>query len=331
MKHSPSADAAAVLTVDGLRVGIAGASAVRNVSFRVVRGEAVGIVGESGSGKTLTCRSILGLLPPGSAITDGRILLGDTELTGLDERSWQRVRGGRLGAVFQDPASYLNPGIKVGRQLGEVLRIKHGLGRAPARERALRLLSDVGLSSAHEVYHQYVHELSGGMSQRVMLAIAVAGRPELLVADEATTALDVVVQAEVLALLRTLRADYGLSLLMVAHDLAVVADVCDRILVFYAGELVEEGPTEQVLTEPAHPYTRRLLRVAGLRLDHNRELETIPGRPLPAHEELGGCRFAPRCEFATPECAVSTVPIREIATDRRARCVRLDDVRRVPA
>ena len=313
-----------VLRVDGLHVTVGGrgpVEAVRDVSFAVRRGEAVGLVGESGSGKTLTCRSVLGVLAPGCAVSAGRITLDDIELTGLDRRGWRAVRGNRIGAVFQDPASYLNPSITVGRQLAEQLRVKRDLDRQVARERAVGLLAAMGLRRAEAVYHQYPHELSGGMLQRVLIAIAVAGEPELLVADEATTALDVAVQAEVLELLQRLRRERGLALLLVSHDLAVVAEVCDRIVVFYAGEVVETGPTAEVLARPRHPYTEALLRVASLGDWERRELEIIPGRPPEAGQAPPGCRFAGRCGYAVDACHDTAVPL-----SADARCLRAGEL-----
>ena len=332
MPPSPSepagATGAVVLTVDGLHVtvGRGRAEAVRDVSFSVRAGEAVGLVGESGSGKTLTCRSVLGVNAPGVEVSAGRIDLSGTDLGTLTDRQWEQVRGGRLGAVFQDPASYLNPSLTVGRQLAEPLRVRLGLGRAEARQRAVELFASVGLHRPEEVFHQYPHELSGGMLQRVLIAVAVACEPELLVADEATTALDTVVQAEVLELLGTLRSERGLALLLVTHDLAVVAEVCDRILVFYAGEIVEDGPTAEVVAAPAHPYTEALLRVASIGDWQRRELAVIPGRPPEAGSAPAGCRFADRCAFATDACTAKAVPLTLRADGRRVRCGRAEEL-----
>jgi peptide/nickel transport system ATP-binding protein len=243
-----------------------------------------------------------------------------------------------LGAVFQDPASYLNPALTVGRQLAEPLRVRLGLKRAQAHQRAVELFASVGLREPAEVYHRYPHELSGGMLQRVLIAIAVACDPRLLVADEATTALDTVVQAEVLDLLARLRDERGLALLLVTHDLAVVAEVTDRVLVFYAGEIVEDGPTRDVVHRPAHPYTAALLRVASLGDWNRRELAVIPGRPPEAGEAPPGCRFADRCAFAQDRCRTGPVPLTETPDGRRVRCVRaaelppdLADFQEVPA
>ncbi|MER5946536.1 ABC transporter ATP-binding protein [Streptomyces sp. NPDC001904] len=316
---------APVLTVEGLDVTVGpSVTAVRDVSFTLERGQAVGLVGESGSGKSLTCRSVLGVLPHGCEVAAGRATLsGDaTDLTALTRREWNAVRGRRVGAVFQDPASYLNPSLTVGRQLAEQLRVGRGLGRSAARRRAVELFAAVGLHRPGELFHQYPHELSGGMLQRVLIAIAVSCEPELLIADEATTALDVVIQAEILELLRTLRAERGLALLLVTHDLAVVAEACDRVIVMYAGEIVEDGPTAEVLAAPAHPYTEALLRVASLGDWGRRELDTIPGRPPETGADLPGCRFAERCAHATRECVDGPVVLRTLGSGRRTRCVR---------
>ncbi|MEV4512054.1 ABC transporter ATP-binding protein [Dactylosporangium sp. NPDC049525] len=339
-----------VLRVDNLHVSVGGRhgttragavhggrEAVRDVSFAIERGESVGLVGESGSGKTITCRAVLGVLPPGVAVTGGGIHLGgptggsggsggsggDVELTGLDRRGWDAVRGNRIAAVFQDPASYLNPSLTVGRQLAEQLRLKRGLPRAQTRAAAVDLLAAMGLRRASAVFDQYPHELSGGMLQRALIAIAVAGEPELLVADEATTALDAAVQAEVLDLLRHLREERGLALLLVSHDLAVVAEVCDRVAVFYAGEIVEQGPTADVIANPRHPYTEALLRVASLGDWRRRDLEVIPGRPPEPGAMPAGCRFAARCAHATDTCATPVVlSTLDGAGDRQVRCHR---------
>ncbi|MEV0306709.1 ABC transporter ATP-binding protein [Nonomuraea fuscirosea] len=254
-----------LLSVRGLRVSVAdGTEVVRGVDLDVPRGSAVGLVGESGSGKTLTCRAVLGLLPAGVEVTGGRISLGDTELTALPAARRARLRGTHLAAVFQDPASYLNPSITVGAQLAEVLRVKVGLARRAARERAVELLHAMGLRRPEHVYAQYPFELSGGMLQRVLIAMAITAEPELLIADEATTALDVTVQAEVLELLSELRRDRNLTLMVVSHDLAVIAQLCETVYVFRDGAVVEAGPTRRVLRGPRHPYTRELIR------DHER-------------------------------------------------------------
>lgn len=325
------ADTARTLRVEGLQVSVGDRLvAVRDVSFEIRRGEAVGLVGESGSGKTLTCRSVLGLLPESGAVEAGRITLGEGEsavdLTRARRSQWDRIRGARIGAVFQDPGSYLNPSITVGHQLVEQLRVRGGLSRHDAKRRAVELLREVGLHDAEDVFHQYPHQLSGGMLQRVLIAIAVSCEPELLIADEATTALDPVVQAEILELVGRLRERHELSLLLVTHDLAVVAETCDRILVMYGGEIVESGPTRDVLADPKHPYTRALLSVASIGDWSRRALEVIPGQPPSAGERMPGCRFAPRCQYATDACTSGPVAVSEIVPGRAARCVRLTEI-----
>jgi peptide/nickel transport system ATP-binding protein len=318
------------LSVEGLQVSVGDDVVVlQDVSFEIGRGESVGLVGESGSGKTLTCRSILGLLPPSVEIDAGVVELGAgadrVELTGAKRSTWNQVRGTRLAAVFQDPASYLNPSLTVGHQVVEQLRVRGGLGRALAKERALELLTEVGLRDPGTVFHQYPFQLSGGMLQRVLIAIAVSLNPELLIADEATTALDTVVQSEILELVKRLRRTHRLSLLLVTHDLAVVAETCERVLMMYAGEIVESGPTEQVLRNPQHPYTQALLKVASVGDWGRRTLDTIPGQPPSAGESMPGCRFAPRCRYATAECVAGPITLTPLDGDRAARCIRVED------
>jgi ABC-type dipeptide/oligopeptide/nickel transport system ATPase component len=259
---------AVVLAVRALRVAVPGpdgpVDAVRGVDLELRRGEALGLVGESGSGKTLTCRAVLGELPGACRLAGGTITLDGEDLAAMAPRARRALHSTRLGAVFQDPASYLNPSLPVGRQMTEVLRVRGGLGRGAAKRRAIELLTAVGLRRPEIVFHQIPGHLSGGMQQRVMLAIAISCDPDVLVADEPTTALDVKTQAEIVALLRSLRERIGLSLLFVSHDLAVVAELCDRIAVFRDGVIVEQGPTAEVVGAPRHPYTRHLLAASDL-------------------------------------------------------------------
>ncbi|OIJ68155.1 ABC transporter ATP-binding protein [Streptomyces mangrovisoli] len=236
-----------------------GRDIVRGVGFELTPGKTVGIVGESGSGKTLTCRAALGILPPHFEVDRGSIAIDGTDIATLTPRQWTDLRGATISAVFQDPASYLNPSIKVGAQIAEVVRVKQGLGRRAARHRALDLMAAVQLRDPELVHGQYPFELSGGMLQRVLIAAAIAAGPRILIADEATTALDVTVQAEILDLLADLRERTGLALVVVSHDLAVVAQLCDEVLVMRDGKVVEQGPTETVLHTPRHAYTRLLI------------------------------------------------------------------------
>lgn len=250
-----------VLVIDDLhlRNRLSGAVTVEGVSATLERGQVLGIVGESGSGKTLTCRAVLGVLPDAFTISRGRIDLFGDDASSLSSRAWQALRGNRIAAVFQDPGSYLNPSIKVGKQIEEVVRVRGGLRGGAAKARVLDLFETVHLREAEYVYQQYTHELSGGMLQRVLIAGAVALEPEILIADEATTALDVTVQAEILDLLVELKERIGLSLIVVSHDLAVVAQLCDDVIVLKDGRVVEQGPASQILFAPTHEYTRLLV------------------------------------------------------------------------
>ena len=232
---------------------------VHGISFDLAPGRVVGIVGESGSGKTLTCRATLGILPDQLVVSDGSITLAGSDIAGLSVKQWTELRGSTISAVFQDPASYLNPSIQVGPQIAEVIRVKKKLRRREARDRVLELLRSVQLTHPESVYSQYTFELSGGMLQRVLIAAAIAAEPRVLIADEATTALDVTVQAEILDLLAELRERTGLALLVVAHDLAVVAQICDEVLVMRQGDVVEHGTTGDVLYRPQHEYTQLLI------------------------------------------------------------------------
>jgi peptide/nickel transport system ATP-binding protein len=321
-----SRDGEPLLRVESLRITVPAqgrerVEAVHGASFTIARGEAVGLVGESGSGKTLTCRAVLGVLPREVEVESGRVVFDDLRLDGFTRREWEGVRGRRIGAVFQDPTSFLNPSLSVGSQLVEVLRVKGGLGRAAARSRALALLDLMGIHHPEHVFDQVPAQLSGGMLQRVMIAIAVSCDPELVVADEATTALDVTTEREVIDLLRSLRQRSGSSLLMVSHDLAVVAELCDRIVVFYAGEIVESGPAEQIVSDPRHPYTQALLRVASLGDGAHRALEVIPGQPPVVGAQIAGCRFAERCPHARADCTAGPIQLRALSGERAARCV----------
>ncbi len=313
-----------LLHLDDLRITVhhGAATAVRGVSLDVYPGEIVGLVGESGSGKTLTCRAALGVLPAGCAISGGTMSFAGRDLTGLSRRQWEDVHGVQLGAIFQDPASYLNPALAVGSQLAEVVRVRQHLSRRAARRRAVELLAAVGLWEPERVFHQIPAELSGGMLQRVMIAAAISCGPRLLIADEATTALDVTIQAEVLELLQALRRDRDLAVLFVSHDLAVIAELCDRIAVFYAGEIVETGRTAEIIERPRHPYTQALMRVASVGDYRRRELEVIAGQPPDVGTDLRGCRFAARCPDVSSDCGVRPVAAVPIGPGHDVRCLR---------
>jgi oligopeptide/dipeptide ABC transporter ATP-binding protein len=316
-----------ILGLEDLHVTVhrGAATALRGVSLTVRAGQIVGLVGESGSGKTLTCRAALGVLPPGVAIARGKVTFAGQDVTDLPPRRWERLHGSHIGAVFQDPTSYLNPNLTVGSQLTEVLRVKQRLTRARARDRAIGLLTAVGLHQPGRVFHQIPAELSGGMLQRIMLAIAISCDPELLIADEATTALDVTIQAEIIELIKDLRDQRGLAVLFVSHDLAVIRELCDRVVVFYAGEVVESGPVREIIERPRHPYTRALLRVASVGDFQRRELEVIPGQPPQVGARITGCRFAERCPAAVDACRAGDIALTQLGPAHEARCVRAGD------
>ncbi len=287
------------------------ARAVDGVSFEVHRGEAVGIVGESGCGKTVTSLSILGLVPdpPGRIQPGSSIRLGGEELVGLREDRLRRIRGNRVAMIFQEPMSSLNPVFTVGSQIDEALRLHRRLSGREARRVGIDLLREVGIPEPERRYDEYPHQLSGGMRQRVMIAMALSCEPELLIADEPTTALDVTIQAQILELLARLRADRGMALLLITHDLGVVAEVCDRVLVMYAGQVVESAGVEDLFLDPRHPYTRGLLdslpQVSGAR----GSLRPIPGAvPSPAAWP-DGCRFRERCLHAWERCSNEGPPL----------------------
>ena len=278
------------------------AEILSGVSLSIRKGEVLGLVGESGSGKSMTAGAILGLLPRGVAVTSGHVFLGSTELTALSPGELRGVRGARIGMVFQDPNGALSPVHTIGQQLTDAIRAHRAVSRAQARERAADLLQLVGVPDARRRLDDYPHQFSGGMAQRVVIAGALACDPELLVADEPTTALDVTIQAQVLDLLADLRQRLGMSVLLITHDLGVVADMCDRVCVMYAGQVVEQGDVGQVLTQPRHPYTRAVLdAMPGGAAGHR--LAAIPGRVPPAWAWPQACRFHPRCAHAAASCS----------------------------
>jgi peptide/nickel transport system ATP-binding protein/oligopeptide transport system ATP-binding protein len=305
-RRGPAAEA--LLSVRDLRAwfftdqGVA--KAVDGVSFDVLAGETLGIVGESGCGKTVTSLSLLGLLPrPPARIMDGSsIRFRGEELVGAQERRLRALRGNDISMIFQEPMSSLNPVRRVGSQITEPLRVHRGMPRKAARAHAIRLLEEVGIPEPGRRVDEYPHQLSGGMRQRVMIAMALACEPRLLIADEPTTALDVTIQAQILELLAQLRESHNMSVLLITHDLGVVAEVCDRVIVMYAGQVVEQGTVHQVFAEPAHPYTRALLDALPSVDDPGQPLVAIPGTVPSPSRWPEGCRFEPRCRFAASGC-----------------------------
>jgi oligopeptide/dipeptide ABC transporter ATP-binding protein len=292
------------------RTGAERVRAVRGVSFRVERGETVGIVGESGSGKSVTALSIMGLIPtPPGRITGGSVRLNGEELIGKPAREMQRIRGSRMAMVFQDPFSCLNPTMTLGAQVAEPIRLHKNASRAEAREQALRLFEAVRIPNPETRLRQYPHQISGGQRQRVMIAMAFACNPELLIADEPTTALDVTVQAQVLALMAEMQRSSNAGVLMITHDLGVVAEVCDRVLVMYAGMVVESGTTEQIFRAPKHPYTQGLLAsLPQIEASSAQRLFSIPGQPPDLQHLPPGCPFYDRCPKRMPDICPTREP-----------------------
>jgi peptide/nickel transport system ATP-binding protein len=321
----PGADDPPLLEIRDLTVSFGSHPVVTGLNLAVGRGEAVGIVGESGSGKSVTWLAVLGLLP-GTPVVQGLVLLGRENIIDAPAESLSRVRGGRIGLIFQDPISALNPIQRVGKQVIEALRLHRGLTGPAARQEARRLFERVGIPDAERRLDRYPHELSGGQNQRVMIAMALAGAPDLLVADEPTTALDVTIQAQILALIEQLRRDMNMSLVLISHDLSVVAEVCDRIVVMYAGRIMETGPARALLDAPAHPYTRGLVSAAPVLSGERQRLEPIRGHVPEPWNMPPGCAFAPRCRHATAECSAGLPALRTLAGGRQAACIRIDDL-----
>ena len=299
------------------------ARAVDGVSFTVGRGETLAIVGESGSGKSVTSLSIMRLIPsPPGEIAGGTIRFRGRDLLSMSEPEMRAIRGNEIGMIFQEPMSSLNPLLTVGEQISEVVRLHRGLGRAAAKRHAVEMLDSVNIPEPGRRAREYPHRLSGGMRQRVMIAMALACRPALLIADEPTTALDVTIQAQILQLIRRLQTELSMSVLFITHNLGVVAQVADRVAVMYAGRIVEQGRVGDVFAEPLHPYTRALLRsIPRVEVTHTpgHRLLSIPGQvPSPAHLPVG-CSFAPRCPLADEACRAA---MPDITTPRPAHDVR---------
>jgi oligopeptide transport system ATP-binding protein len=297
--------------------------AVDGVSFAVEKGETLGIVGESGSGKSVTCLSLLGLVPqPPGRIEGGHAWFDETDLLQCAPRDLRRIRGKRIAMVFQDPMTSLNPYLRVSEQLIEPLLIHDRLDRLAALARAVAALEEVGIPDAARRVHAWPHEFSGGMRQRVMIAMALIAQPELLIADEPTTALDVTVQAQILDLIQRLQRERGMAVVFITHDLGVVAGLCDRVQVMYAGRIVEAASTAALFSAPKHPYTRALQRSIPALQPKGRELFNIPGAPPDLLRPLDGCPFAPRCEHVAEICRVRPALI-EIEAGHVTACTRV--------
>ena len=314
-----------------LRVGQPGAPAptqtlraVRDLNFSIAAGEVLGLVGESGSGKSITSLAIMRLLPLQAVVT-GEILFGEDgssrDLAVLSDDSMRQLRGSRIAMIFQEPMTALNPVMRVGDQISEAVLAHGNRSKSEAHKLAVQAMNDVAIPEPERRARDYPHQLSGGMRQRVMIAMAIVNRPQLLIADEPTTALDVTIQAQILELLADLRLRFGLAMLFISHDLAVVSQVADRVAVMYAGSVVELGAKHEIFTAAAHPYTRGLLQsVPDLKTERGRPLETVEGTVPPLHAMPPGCTFEPRCGFRIPECAGAFPPLVQVAPQHWARC-----------
>ena len=314
-----------LLSVADLAVSFGPTRVLEGVSFDIAEGEVLGVVGESGSGKSMTALAIMGLLPEHGRAA-GRIVFEGRDLLALPEREMQRLRGERVAMIFQEPMSSLNPVFTIGEQIAEVLRRHRGMDRRSAHNEAVALLKLVEIAAAERRVDEYPHQLSGGMRQRAMIAIALACRPRLLIADEPTTALDATVQAGILDLLRGLRSELGMAVLLITHDLGVVSDICERVVVMYAGRVAETGPAATIFERPAHPYTRALLAAIPRLEGPIGDLPAIPGVVPAPFDFPQGCRFAPRCGFAQAACEAAAPPLRALPSGTEAACIRAEEI-----
>ncbi|QDP40381.1 ABC transporter ATP-binding protein [Radiobacillus deserti] len=313
-----------LLQVDNLvtqfRTAEGNLSAVRGISFTVNKGETLCIVGESGCGKSITSLSLMGLLPQNGKITEGSILFNNEDLTKKKEEELRRLRGNKMSMIFQEPMTALNPVFDIGYQLREPLMIHRKMSKKEANVKAIELLEQVGIPDPIKRLKQYPHELSGGMRQRVMIAIALACKPSLLIADEPTTALDVTIQAQILDLMDDLKKEMDMGVIFVTHDMGVVAEIADRVMVMYAGEVVEIGDVETIFNHPQHPYTKGLLASVPNVDDETHALESIPGTLPNINEKIEGCRFHTRCEFATDKCRAQSPPSFTVSENHQSKC-----------
>ena len=322
--NKPSTQAPSpLLQLENLSVTFATADgplpAVRSANLCLHEGETVCLVGESGCGKSLTAKSILQLTPP-NAVLDGRILLYGQNLLELSEKEMRSVRGRQVGMIFQEPMTSLNPVLKIGDQVAEPLRLHQGMNRSEAREAAIELLTEVGIPAPQSRYDDYPHQLSGGMRQRVMIAMALACEPDILIADEPTTALDVTIQAQILDLMKSLQKELGMAIILITHDLGVVAQMCDEVIVMYAGSICEQGTADEIFYNPCHEYTKGLLRSIPSASNVGEKLEPIHGTPIDLLNMPAGCPFAPRCEAAMKICLRERAERMRINEDHLASC-----------
>jgi oligopeptide transport system ATP-binding protein len=298
--------------------------AVDDVSFSVRKGETLGIVGESGSGKSVVCYSLLRLIPqPPGRIESGRADFAGVDLLHCSETELRKIRGNRISMIFQDPMTSLNPYMRIGDQVIEPLLIHQRIARAQAWEDGIAALREVGIQDAEKRMRSYPHEFSGGMRQRVMIALSLIRKPELLIADEPTTALDVTVQAQILELICRMQSGLGMAVIFITHDIGIVSGFCDRVAVMYAGRIVETAPTAELFYEPKHPYNQALQKAIPALHKKGEELYTIPGSPPDVSRRFEGCPFAPRCEYAKQKCRTSEILLKEVAANHKSACLRV--------
>ncbi|MCY3834072.1 MAG: ABC transporter ATP-binding protein [Chloroflexi bacterium] len=295
--------------------------ALRGIDFDLARGDILGLVGETGCGKSVTGRSVMRLLDENAAVTGGRIFFEDADLLRLTEGEMHKIRGNRIAMIFQDPATALNPLFTIGQQIDDVQRT-HRAGSTRDRRRArLELMASVGLPDAAQMADVYPHQLSGGQQQRAMIALSLAAEPDVIIADEPTTALDVTIQAQILDLLRRLQRERSISVVLITHDLGIVAETCQKVVVLYAGRVVEKGTVEAIFADPQHPYTRGLLAALPRPGSRGTDLKVIPGNVPSGLEAIDGCAFAPRCEFVMERCQRQLPPLMSLAAEHQAACL----------
>lgn len=301
------------------------AKAVDGVTFSLDKGKTLGIVGESGCGKSVTSLSIMRLVDPATGRNEGGSIVFDgQDLLTLPEKEMRKLRGNRISMIFQEPMTSLNPVFTIGDQISESLKLHKGLDKKAARDRAIELLELVGIPEAGKRVDEYPHQLSGGMRQRVMIAMALSGDPELLIADEPTTALDVTIQAQILQLLKDLQGKLHMSIIIITHDLGVIAEMADEVAVMYAGDIVEKAPTRALFDDPKHPYTIGLMNSIPDINDHVSRLRTLEGLVPSLYDMPSGCRFAPRCQFCCPECEAHRINLTTLPDGRQVRCRRFE-------
>jgi oligopeptide/dipeptide ABC transporter ATP-binding protein len=315
-----------LLEIEALRVEFPGADgplgAVKGVDLAVEAGEVVGLVGESGSGKSLTCRAVMRMIPEPGSIAGGSVRFDGADVLGLSTAKLRDLRAHSIGMIYQNPFGSLNPTLRVGAQIAETLKVNRGMSKKAAKDESLALLERVGIEDPQHRYRAYPHELSGGMCQRVMIAIATASSPRLMLADEPTTALDVTTQAQILKLLGQMRAEEGMAMLLVSHDFGVIAQACDRVAVMYGGHIVETGPVETIYHEPEHPYTKALLNSVP-ELDSAGNVQrraALAGHPPELSDVIPGCVFAPRCEHARPGCESISMKLEKVGPAHDSAC-----------